>query len=213
MKRKFIFSGIGIAVAIIAAIVAWHQYGSEKIAQSSELDLDFTYAEANLNLKGNLQSKGISMSSAITLKKQEDIHKYCTFLADEEKQKLIQYCTSTEIKDQSSKFLGNIHMIGSIKAPQLVIVALQSDPTLSNLQEVKSIFSVVTKELICDCWDKIKPGGYASIEDMVDAIRDFHIQGKKPDSSSNTIPLASKHFQMTLSTNEQGYSWKLLIAR
>lgn len=213
MKRKFVFVGIGVGIAIIAVIVGWYQFRSEKMVQSSELDLDFTYAEANSNLKQTLQSKGISMSSPITLKKQEDIDKYCTFLADKEKQKLVQYCTSTELKDQSSKFLGNIHMIGSSKAPQLVIVALQSDPTLSNLQEVKSIFSVVTKELICDCWDKIKPGGYATLDDMVDAIRDFHIQGKKPDSSSNAIPLASKHFQMTLSTNEQGYSWKLLIAR
>lgn len=171
------------------------------------------YAEANSNLKENLQSKGISMSSPITLKKQEDIDKYCTFLADKEKQKLIQYCTSTELKDQNKKFLGNIHMIGSSSAPQLVIVALQSDPTLSNLEQVKSIFSAVTKELICDCWDKVKPGGYATVEDMVDAFRDFHIQGKKPDSSSNSIPLASKHFQMILATNQQGYSWKLLIAR
>ena len=213
MNRKFIFVGIGVAVAIAATVVGWHQFGAEKKAQSSELDLDFTYVEANSNLKENLQSKGISMSSPITLKKQGDIDKYCTFLADKEKQKLIQYCTSTELKDQNKKFLGNIHIIGSSSAPQLVIVALQSDPTLSNLEQVKSIFGAVIKELICDCWDKVKPGGYATIEDMVDAFRDFHIQGKKPDSSSNSIPLASKRFQMILSTNQQGYSWKLLIAR
>jgi len=48
---------------------------------------------------------------------------------------------------------------------------------------------------------------------MIDALRDFHINGKKPNSTTHSIPLANKHFEIEATTNENGYVWKLLVAR
>ena len=104
-------------------------------------------------------------------------------------------------------------MVGSPDTPGLVIAALQSNPMLGNYDEVKTVFGDVINETVCQCWDKEKPGGYATLSDMLNALRDFHINGKKPDSTTHSVPLANKHFEIELTTNQNGYLWKLLVAR
>ena len=110
-------------------------------------------------------------------------------------------------------FLGDVDMVGSPDAPGLVVVALQSNPLLTNYGNVKTVFGTVINNTICQCWDKEHPGGYPTLSAMVDALRDFHMDGKKPDSTTHTIPLENKHFEIELTTNESGYLWKLLVAK
>jgi hypothetical protein len=220
-QKKLLYVGIGGAVAIATIIVILIQFpiSSDQISnntdqsQTSSLDLDFSYEEANSNLRATLLSHDINMSNTLRFSSQSDINQYCNFFSSEKKQALVKYCTSTEIKDKNRNFLGNINMVGSTRAPGLVIAALQSDPLLSNLNDVKIIFGAVINETICTCWDQVKPGGYSTLSDMINAQRDFHITGKQPTSSSNTIPLGTEHFRIELTTNQQGYVWKLLVAR
>ena len=219
-QKKLLYAGIGGAVAIAAIIIIvllpnMSNQSTDNTDQSqiSPLDLDFSYEEANSNLRATLLSYDINMSNTLRFSSQSDLNQYCHFFSSDKKQALVKYCTSTEIKDKNRNFLGNINMVGSTRAPGLVIAALQSDPLLSNLNDVKIIFGAVINETICTCWDQVKPGGYATLSDMVDAQRDFHITGKQPTSSSNTIPLGTEHFRIELTTNQQGYVWKLLIAR
>jgi len=212
-SRKHLFAGIGVAAAI--AVTVFVIYYNEKPipSQVDLLALDFTYDEANSVLKQSLQSNGITMSSPLQFQKQQDLDKWCKFLADPEKQKVVEYCTSTELKDQNGQFVGNIHMVGSPIAPSLVVVALQSDPYLGNINQVKTVFDTVTKELVCDCWNNEKPGGYDTIGDWVDALRDFHNTGNKPQSQSKSLALASKHMLIRLATSNEGYVWQMLIAK
>jgi len=210
---KYLTLGIGVA-AIIAVIIFVISYnGKSETPKVDSLSLDFTYDEANSVLKQSLQSQGITMSSPLKFLKQQDIEKWCKFFSDQEKQKLVEYCTSTEIKDPSGNFLGNIHMVGSPNAPKLVLVVLQSNPVLDNMNQIKTVFGTVTKELVCDCWQDIKPDGYETVENWIDALRDFHISGSKPHSESKSISLASKHMQIQLTTTKEGYVWEMLIAR
>ncbi len=220
-QKKLLYAGIGGAVAIATIIVILIQFPilSDQISnnadqsQTSSLDLDFSYEEANSNLRATLLSHDINMSKPLRFSSQSNIHQYCNFFSNEKRQALVKYCTSTEIKDKNGNFLGNINMVGSTRAPGLVIAALQSDPLLSNLNDVKIIFGAVINETICTCWDQVKPGGYSTLSDMINAQRDFQITGKQPTSASNTIPLGTEHFRIELTTNQQGYVWKLLIAR
>ena len=182
-------------------------------SQISPLDLSFSYEEANSNLRVSLHSHEINMSRPLQFSSQSDINQYCHFFSNDTKQALVKYCTSTEIRDKNGNFLGNVNMVGSIRAPGLVIAAVQSDPVLSNLNDVKTIFGVVINETTCDCWDKEKPRGYATLSDMMNTFRDFHISGKKPNSTTQSIPLGSEHFEMELTTNANGYLWKLIVAR
>ena len=211
--RKHLILGIGAAVAIAAIVFVISYNGKSETSKTDSLSLDFTYDEANGVLKQSLQSQGIVMSSPLRFPKQQDIEKWCKFFSDSEKQKLVEYCTSTEIKDQSGKFLGNIHLVGSPSAPKLVLVVLESNPLLDNLNQIKTVFGIVTKELVCDCWEDVKPDGYETVENWVDALRDFHTSGSKPHSESKSILLASKHMQIQLTTTKEGYVWEMLIAR
>ncbi len=176
------------------------------------LALDFTYEIANSELKENLNLYGISMSSMIEIR-DPNIETYCSFFSDPAKQKLVEYCTSTEISDLESIFLGNIHMIGSTEKPRLVMVILQADPKMSQIENIKTIFETVTETLVCDCWEDEKPGGYDTIKDWIEALRDFHTIGDESTSKSSPIRLDEKRIQIELTTNVDGYLWKLFVAR
>jgi len=221
MKKSYLFGGIGSAVAISIAVYSLMATDSTvTVTQTDEtfLDnmsdvLDFTYKDANANLKEALTTEGISMSSPLILKEKTDIDKYCTFLKDKEKQSLVEYCTSTELRDSDGTFLGNIHMIGSPSFPRLIIVLLQVDPLMNQLDSVKTVFSLVTKNLVCNCWEEKKPGGFETVDSLIDGLRQFHISDVKPHSQSNPINIEGKSMQIELTTNPQGYLWELLITR
>ncbi|MBI1829651.1 MAG: hypothetical protein HY222_02315 [Thaumarchaeota archaeon] len=219
-QKKLLYVGIGgaIATAIIIVIVLLPNMSNQSTdntdqSQISPLDLSFSYEEANSNLRTSLRSHEINMSRPLQFFSQTDLNQYCHFFSDDKKQALVKFCTSTVLKDKSGNFLGNINMVGSTRAPGLVIAAIQSNPVQSNLNDVKTIFGAVINETTCDCWDKEKPRGYATLSDMIDAFRDFHIAGKKPNSTTHSVPLGSEHFEMELTTNANGYLWKLLVAR
>lgn len=212
-SKKYLFVGIGVVAAISIAISVLYYTEKPETPKVDLLALDFTYDEANSVLKQSFQSDGIVMSSPLTFQKQQDLDKWCKFLSNPEKQKLVEYCTSTELKDQNGQFVGNVHMVGSSIAPSLVVVALQSNPYLDNIAQVKAVFDTVTKELVCDCWNAVKPGGYDAIGDWVNALRDFHNTGNQPHSQSKTLALASKHMQISLTTTKEGYAWQMLIAK
>ena len=218
-SKKYAYAGISAAIAITVMVIIFTQFNIQqkstngKEAGVSASDLDFSYEKANSDLKKTLLAYGINMSNPLRFSSQSYISKYCNFLSDPKKQALVQFCTSTELKDKNGNFLGNIDMVGSPTAPGLVIAALQSNPMLTNYDDVKTVFGSVINETVCQCWDKAKPGSYATLSNMMNALRDFHINGKEPNSTTHPIPLADKHFEIELSTNEQGYLWKLLVAR
>lgn len=212
MNKKYVYGGVGIAVTIVAILVTVYLLISND-ETSPSLNLDFTYDEANSKLKESMNSNGIKMSSALKFSQTKDIEKWCKLFDDTEKQNLVKYCTSTELKDSNGNFLGNIYMVGSTNAPGLVAVTLQSDPMMSQFEKIKTVFRIVTEDLVCDCWEEVKPGGYKTTGEWLDALRDFHIAGEKPHSESKLPELALKHLQIELTTNRDGYFWELLIAR
>jgi hypothetical protein len=217
MKKYYIFSGISGAAAV-AMTIAYVLMTTNPVTQTDDAlssnmpdVLGFAYADANAKLKESLATEGISMSSPVKLQEKTDIEKYCTFFKDKEKQSIVEYCTSTELRDSSGAFLGNIHMVGSPSLPRLVIVLVQVDPMMSQLDSVKTVFSTVTENLVCNCWEEIKPGGYETVASLIDGLRQFHTGDVKPHSQSNQITIEGKSLQIELTTNTEGYLWELLI--
>ena len=217
-SRRFAFVGIPAAVGIAVAVIVILQPSSSPTVNIpndplAAYTLDFPYETVNSDLKSTLITKGINMSSPIRMSQPDEINLHCNFLSNQTKQAMIEYCTSTEIKDEHGNFLGNLDMVGSPLAPVLVIATGLSDPMFANYKDVKTVFSDVMNETVCQCWAKEKPGGYATLSDMMDALREFHLKGKEPNSTTHGIPLAGKHFEIELTTNAQGYLWKLLVAK
>ncbi len=217
-SKKYAYIGVAAAVSVAAIVVFLTQFnavpsGPNEPLGISAYTLDFTYAEVNSDLKSTLMAQKINMSAPLKFGTQSDINHYCDFLSNQTKQSMIEYCTSTEIKDERGNFLGDVNMIGSTLAPVLVITAAQSDPTFSNYNDVKTLFGVVVNETICKCWETKKPGNYTKLSDMMDSLRDFHLKGKEPNSTTHGVPLSGKHFEIELTTNSEGYLWKLLVAK
>ena len=173
--------------------------------------IDFSYVDSNSLMKSSLASKGIFMSSALKISG-GSIAKYCTFYGDNEKQNSIEYCTSTELKDSDGKFLGNIHMIGSMDSPNAVLGIIQTDPDMSSLDDIKSTYQVMVESLVCDCWQDQKPGNLESVSAWVDAAKSHHLEATSITSSSKITGFAQKQLLLEVTTNTEGYLWKFIIS-
>lgn len=211
-KTKFLYIGISVAVLAIAVSLSFSLFNNDsELIPESLPELKFTYLESNAKLKESLASHGISMSSPVKLSTIKDIEKFCSFFADKNKQDQVDYCTSTELRDSDGKFLGNIHMVGSRNMPKIVLVLIQTDPFMQDLDEIKSVYDVVIENLVCDCWEDVKPSEIETVSDWVDRQKDFHTSDVKPTSKSN-LSILGMSLQMELTTNTEGYLWKLLIS-
>ena len=208
-KKIGISTAIGTAtVAIIVGAVFTLNLPTEQKSEFSDV-----YAKLNSELKKILAENNILLSSPLRLSEKESISKYCTFFGEEEKQSLVDYCTSTELKDSEGKFLGNIHMVGDITNPKLILAIIQVDPLMSQLVDLKKVYGVAIEYLVCDCWQEQNPDGFETISDWIDAMKKFHTSDVKPHSRSKVITLEDNKLQLELSTNQDGYLWKLLIER
>lgn len=202
---------IGAAIAMLIGIAAFVSDFIPAAPQIEQKEHTSTYLTLNGLIKEKLESKQIQMSSPIKLSNQDDLQKYCSFFTDPIKQDLVQYCTSTELKDADGEFLGNIHMVGSPDEPKITLALVQVNQTMGQIDYVKTIFDVTVRSTICDCWEQQKPGGLDNIGQWVDGLQQFHQSGDKSHSKSNELILDGKAIQMELSQNEDGFLWQFFI--
>ena len=209
-KKNFIYIGIGLAIiAIVIPLGLLSEYTESSPETFSELE--FTYDEANLQLKNDLDALGISMSSPIILINQNSVKEHCTFFSEVIKQQQVEFCTSTEILDSEGNYLGNIHMVGSRNTPKVVLTVIQTNPIMENLDQIKQVFEVVVDDIICNCWEEFEPSGIETVSEWVNQQKEFHLSDTRP-SSASFLELQEKNLQMELSTNTEGFLWKLLIS-
>lgn len=193
----------GIALAIITVLLL---IPTSDIVVSS---VDFAY-DSNFELKEQMQEHEIAMSNPIQIQG-ESINEHCNFFKDSSIQSKVEYCTSTELKDSEGNFLGNIHMVGNSKNPQLAMAIIQTDPFLSESPELVLVFQTMIQTLVCDCWEEKKPGGLKSIPAWIQASYEHHLEAKKTTSKSEITGLAQKEIVLEITTNTDGYLWKLLV--
>jgi hypothetical protein len=172
--------------------------------------IDFSY-DLNSILKSSLASKKVSMSTPLKISG-GSIAKYCTFYSNAEKQRSVEYCTSTELKDSDGEFLGNIHMVGNTDSPNAVLGIIQTDPHMSNLDSLKITYEIMVKSLVCDCWQDQKPGDLESVSFWIDLAKSHHLEAKGVTSSSKITGLAQKQLVLEVTTNTEGYLWKFIIS-
>jgi len=216
ISKKYLFAGIaGVAIAafiLIHFILPMAGPDTTSTPSNQIAFLDFSYDEENSDLKTNLALHQINMTKPIRLSTPADVDQYCNFLTDPKRQALVTYCTSTVLKSKQGT-LGDINMVGSADLPGLVVVALQSNPMLTNYDDVKTVFSTVLNSTICACWEKENPDGFLTLYSLIDKIRDTHLQTKEPTTSTHVLALGNKHFKIELTTNTDGYLWKLLVSK
>ena len=202
--------GTAIAILIGVAITTSNSLQIQE-PQIEQKEQSLAYLTINKLIKEKLESQQIHMSSPIKLSRQDDLQKYCSFFTDPAKQELVEYCTSTELKDIHDDFLGNIHMVGSPNEPKITLVLVKVNQTMGQIDSVKIIFDTTVQSVVCDCWAQQKPGGLDNIGQWVDGLQQFHQSGSKPHSKSNELILDGKTMQMELSQNEGGFLWQFFI--
>ncbi|MBS3923228.1 MAG: hypothetical protein KGZ37_08805 [Nitrosarchaeum sp.] len=213
MKNKILLIIIGIVITCVLLGIAFSQPPSQPILREpmEYPELNLSYVDSNSVLKSSLISNGILMSSPLKFTG-DSIAQYCTFYQDDIKQNSITYCTSTELKDSDGKFLGNIHMVGTLDSPNAVLGVIQTDPYLSNLDSLKTTYQIMMDSLVCDCWQDKKPGNFESMSQWIDAAKSHHFEAKRTTSSSEISGLADKQLFLEITTNSEGYLWKLIIS-
>lgn len=200
-----------VIVILIGVAIATSNFLPIQEPQIEQKEQSLSYLTINKLIKEKLESQQIHMSSPIKLSRQDDLQKYCSFFTDPAKQELVEYCTSTELKDVHDDFLGNIHMVGSPNEPKITLVLVQVNQTMGQIDSVKTIFDTTVQSVVCDCWAQQKPGGLDNIGQWVDGLQQFHQSGSKPHSKSNDLILDGKTMQMELSQNEGGFLWQFFI--
>ena len=207
-SKSLILTAVVIVVGIVIAFQHLPDNDNDNVSSSHLMKM--SYDSSNSQLQSLLKPNGVFMSNPLKIKG-ESIEKYCQFFSSDEIQNSIQYCTSTELIDSKGKFVGNIHMVGSTDTPFAVLGIIQTDPLMSELDYVKTISSVVVESVVCDCWAEKRPGGLESVSDWIESAKSHHLQAKKITSKSEINNLAEKNLLIELSTNSEGYLWKLII--
>ena len=200
-------------IAIIAIIILFSfvlMSGGNDPAHTSTNILSLSYVDTNKKLQHDLELLDIRMSSPLKLNG-FSIDTYCTFFSDELIQNSIEYCTSTELLDSEYQYLGNIQMVGSNAFPEYAIGVMQSDPFVSQLDDIKIVVNSMIESMICDCWDEKKPGNFESVSSWIDAANLHHLENTSVTSKSTINGLTEKPILLEITTNENGYLWKFLI--
>lgn len=209
MKKIITISAGAAVAAIILGLVIFMNISN--VEPKAETSTSSKYVEANSLLKERLAQNQIKMSSPIKLEKPETISKYCSLFSSPEKQKLVQYCTSTELKDANGAFLGNIHMVGTSQDPKVIMTLIQTDSKMSQFDSVKTAFRTVSDTLVCDCWSQKKPGNQITIDNWIEGLRDFQQNSTQTHSKSSVLSLEGKSLQLELTRNNDGYLWQFFI--
>lgn len=208
MNKKIIASAIpGVVIVVIAIFI---MIPSQEASDTKSDILSVSYIQTNKELQAALDMHNIPMSSPLKLNG-FSIEQYCTFFSDENLQNSIEYCTSTELLDDRGQYLGNIHMVGSPSDPWYVIGVIQAGPTVSQLDEIKTVYQTMIESTVCTCWEDEKPGGFDSVSDWIDAANSHHLEAKRITSKSEINGLAQKNLLLEITTNTEGYLWKFII--
>lgn len=207
MNKKIL---VPIIAAVIGVIALSSFYSSDEKESDAISKMNLSYDSSNSQIQLMLETSGIAMSNPLKLKG-ESIDQYCQFFSDENIQKFVHYCTSTELIDSNGQFIGNIHMVGDSDSPFVVLGIMQTDPFISEIDSVKTISEAMVKSLVCDCWENEKPGGFESVSEWVDAAKSHHLESKKITSKSEINNLAQKQLLIEISTNTEGYLWKFMV--
>ncbi len=206
MNRMILISSVTAVMIAVFASLALMSDGNESVSNSMSL----SYVDTNKELQLDLQSHEIKMSSPLKLNG-FSIDTYCTFFSDVLIQDSIEYCTSTEILDSKNQYLGNVQMVGGNSFPQYVIGVIQTDPSVSQLEDVKIVINSMIELIVCDCWDEKQPGGFESSASWIDAANSHHLENMSATSKSKISGLIEKPILLEITTNENGYLWKFLI--
>ena len=188
-----------VALAGAAAAVL----GAAVLLSATTTTPQMSYGAADA-IRSDLAELGIEMSSPIRLSG-DAAAEYCTFFAGRPPER----CVSTELRGPGGGFLGNVHMVGTDAGPAVVLGVVQSDAGASQRSQISAVAGALVRQLICDCWTEISPGGFDSVRAWVDETARRHLEAGETTTASRIDGLP-RPLLVEVTRNDGGHLWKIL---
>ena len=208
MNKKIILA-ILFGIGIVSAIVFFSGNVSE---DQSTPEMNFIYSNVD-SMQKILIDKNIVMSSP-TVITDNTIGQYCTFFDNDGVQRFVQYCVTTALVDSDGEPLGNLNMGGNPISPSMALAILEVSPDLgSKRDQIDFVFQTMIENLVCDCWDEQKPGGFESVSSWLDAAEAKYLESSQNTLKSKMSGLAQKQLILEITSTDESYLWTLIVLK
>ena len=174
-------------------------------------DVNFIYSNVDAMQK-ILITNDIVMSSP-TVISDDTVGQYCTYFDNDGIQKFVQYCITTALVNSDGKPLGNLNMGGNPISPSMALVILETPDLNSKRDKIDFIFQTMIENLVCDCWDEQKPGGFESVSSWLDAAETKYLESTQNTLKSKMNGLAQKQLILEITSIDESYLWTLIVLK
>ena len=208
MNKKF-FIPILIGIAIIPILVFYVDDSSDALNTPK---IDFIYSDVD-EIQKILISENISMSNPNVIS-DDTVGQYCTYFDNDNVQRFVQYCVTTALVDSDGEPLGNLNMGGNPISPSMALAILEVSPNPeSKRDKIDFIFQTMIENLVCDCWDEQKPGGFESVSSWLDAAETKYLESSQNTLKSKMNGLAQKQLILEITSTDESYLWTLIVLK
>ena len=208
MNKKFLFSVL-FSIGIISAIVF---FSGNTLDDQPIPEVNFIYSNVD-SMQKILIDKNIVMSSP-TVITDDTVGQYCTFFDDDGIQRFVQYCVTTALVDSDGKPLGNLNMGGNPISPSMALTIIEVSPDLdSKRDKIDFVFQTMIENLVCDCWNEQKPGGFESVSSWLDAAEAKYLESSQNTLKSKMNGLAQKQLILEITSVGESYLWTLIVLK
>jgi len=201
-----------IPILIGVGIIPLFLLNEDSSNVSSIPKIDFIYSNID-DMQKILIAENISMSNP-TVISDDTVGQYCTYFDNENVQRFVQYCTTTALEDSDGQPLGNLNMGGNPISPSMALAILEVTPELdSKRDKIDFVFKTMIENLVCDCWEEEKPGGFESISAWLDAAESKYSESSQTSLKSKIGGLAQKQLILEITASEKSYLWTLIVIK
>ncbi|RNJ78962.1 MAG: hypothetical protein D9C04_06300 [Nitrosopumilus sp. B06] len=171
---------------------------------------DFTYSDIDV-MRDALAFRDLRLS-AITEIADHTVGQYCTYFDADGRQRPVSYCITTALVD-SEDTVGNINMGGNKGGKAAMAVALVESSSIDSTR-AEYVFEVMIDALVCECWQDVRPGGFASVQEwMAEAQEQFSGSTQSVPLKSRISGLDQKDLVLEISQTDGLYLWVLVVAK
>lgn len=172
---------------------------------------DFSYSDSNV-IRNELLSKDIFMSAPTKIS-DYTVKEYCMYFDQNNNQKIMNQCFTSAITDSAGAPLGNINIGGDANDAQMALAIITTDDLKSRQDVITSVFEILVKTLVCDCWDEQHPGGFSSVGSWIDAAKSYYVESGQDSTKSKISGLAGKQLILEITKDNDSYLWTLIVVK
>jgi hypothetical protein len=206
-----ILISISIVVAISIVLVFTTSESTPESISEPNYEINFVYSDID-KIQEILATQNLILSTSVEIT-DITVSQYCTFFDDENVQKFVKYCTTAALLDSDGTPLGNINMGGNSDYSTMALAIIEVSTLDSKASEIDFVFQTMIETLVCDCWEKLQPGGFESVSLWLDTAKERYAESSQTTLKSKISGLDEKQLILEITSTEKSYLWTLIIVK